>query len=347
MGIGFNSGNGGFVLIDNYNRLERERKRPTVLGGNVLYLIVLTLMLSSSLFFGNTDIESMSPNVFYVRTFILQVAIIGVPPLLYLIYNKMDISQVIRLNRIKLKEAFLVIGMAIFGYGIVIFINYIWMWAISHIGPPIPQPTPPADSGGQYLAALLSIAIMPALVEEFLFRGVILRGYEAMGRKASVIMSGLLFALLHMNLASLPSIIFLGITISYIVQRSDSILSGIIYHFMNNTIAVTLVYISNTILSNMDDVQSAVPEGLGDMSIEVFLAGLMGFAIIMVFSVVLFMACLKAFKRSTEDRLAKSLMETERAVRIIRPVEMIPAIVAMMVIGALLVFEVFIMIAMV
>lgn len=334
-------------MIDNHNRVTNRYNWPTVLGSNILYLIVLALMLGSSILFGSQDVESLGVNEFYFRTFILQLAIIGLPPLLYLLYKRADISSVVRLNRIKAKEAFLVVGMAIFGYGVVIFINYIWMWAISHIGPPIPQPTPPADSGGQYLAALLSIAIMPALVEEFLFRGVILRGYEAMGRKASVIMSGLLFALLHMNLASLPSIIFLGITISYIVQRSDSILSGIIYHFMNNTIAVTLVYISNTILSNMDDVQSAVPEGLGDMSIEVFLAGLMGFAIIMVFSVVLFMACLKAFKRSTEDRLAKSLMETERAVRIIRPVEMIPAIVAMMVIGALLVFEVFIMIAMV
>lgn len=333
-------------MTDNYNRVTNRAKGPTVLGSNILYLIVLTLMLGSSILFGSKGVESLSPNEFYFRTFILQVAIIGLPPLLYLLYKGADVSNVVRLNKIKTKEAFLVVGMAVFGYGIVIFVNYIWMWVISHIGSPIPQPTPPIETGGQYIAALVCVAVMPALVEEFLFRGVILRGYETMGRRVSVIMSGLLFALLHMSLSSLPAIIFLGIMISYIVQRSDSILTGMIYHFTNNTIAVTLVYASNTLLANMNDIEAAVPESLNDMPPEVFLAGLVGITFIMLFSLGMFMLCLNAFKRSTEDRALRSYIETAKAMRIVKPVEMLPAIVAMVVIAILLVFEVLVMAAM-
>lgn len=333
-------------MNDNYNRVTNRSNWPTVLGSNILYLIVLALMLGSSMLFGSQDVESLGVNEFYFRTFILQVAIIGLPPLLYLLYKGADVSSVVRLNKIKAKEAFLVVGMAVFGYGVVIFINYIWMWIISHIGAPIPQPTPPVSTEGQYIAGLMCIAVMPALVEEFLFRGVILRGYETMGRKVGVIMSGLLFALLHMSLASLPAIIFLGIMISYIVQRSDSILSGMIYHFTNNAIAVTLVYASNTVLANMDDIQSGVPEGLGDMTPEIFLAGLLGVTIIMLFSLAMFTLCFLAFKRSTQDRALKSHIATAKSMRIVKPVEMVPAIIAMTVIAILLVFEVLTMVAM-
>ncbi|NMA94447.1 MAG: CPBP family intramembrane metalloprotease, partial [Clostridiales bacterium] len=296
--------------------------------------------------FGSADMDSISTNEFYLKTFILQISIIGLPPLLYLLYKRVDVSSTIRLNKIKLKEALLVIGMAIFGYGIVLFINYIWMYLISFVGPPIPQPTPPVKSGGNYIVALICIAIMPAVVEEFLFRGVVLRSYEKMGKKVSVIMSGLLFALLHMNLASLPSIIFLGIIISYLVQRSDSIISGFLYHFTNNTIAITIVYISNMVLSKLDDLAGPAIDDISDMPIETFLAGLIGVGIIALFSLGMFILCLKAFKRSTEDRALRSHINISLARENVRPIEMLPAAAAMVAIGALLVFEVFMMVAM-
>ena len=97
-------------------------------------------------------------------------------------------------------------------------------------------------------------------------------------------MSGILFALLHMSIVSLPSIILLGIIISYLVQISDSIITGMIYHFTNNAIAVTLLYASNNIYSSLEDIQPKVPENIdpalvGDvtnMPVETFLSVIIG-----------------------------------------------------------------------
>lgn len=333
--------------MDNYNDEGTDKANwPTIFGSNLLYLIVLTLMIISSLTFGVQDIDDVSVNEFYFKTVVLEVAVIGLPALLYLLYKNADISRVIRLNRIKMEEVFSVIGMAIFGYGIVIFVNYIWLWLISKIGMPIIQPNPPVETGGQYFVALICIAVVPAIVEEFLFRGVILRGYERMGRKAGVIMSGLLFALLHMSIVSLPSIILLGIIISYLVQISDSIVTGMIYHFTNNAIAVTLVYISNNLLGYLEDVPMETPDNLVNMSPEVFWMGFIGIAMIMMFSVVMFILCFKAFKRSTHERRLRGQIEIDSTFAVVRPMDMVPVIIAMVIIILLFILEIFTMITM-
>ena len=339
-------------MINNDDSMDKANW-PTVFESNLLYLIVLVLMVVSSLVFGVQDIADLNVREFYFRTFVLEVAVIGLPPLLYLLYKRADVSKVIRLNRIKVKEIFLVICMAVFGYGIIIFINYIWIWLISHIGEPIAQPSIPIGTGEHYLVALICIAVVPALVEEFMFRGVILRGYERMGRKVGVIMSGILFALLHMSLVNLPAIILLGIMISYIVQLSDSIITGMIYHFTNNAIAVTLLYASNNIYSSLEDIQPKVPENIdpalvGDvtnMPVETFLSVIIGLGIIMLFSLAMFVLCFRAFKRSTQERTLKGREEIASTFYKARPAEMVPAIIALVIIVIFLALEVFAMIA--
>ena len=96
------------ILINNDDSMDKANW-PTVFESNLLYLIVLVLMVVSSLVFGVQDIADLNVREFYFRTFVLEVAVIGLPPLLYLLYKRADVSKVIRLNRIKVKEIFLVI----------------------------------------------------------------------------------------------------------------------------------------------------------------------------------------------------------------------------------------------
>src|SRR5699024_9567236 len=135
-------------------------------------------------------------------------------------------------------------------------------------------------------------------------------------------------------------------------QRSDSILTGMIYHFTNNAIAVTLVYASNNILTQIDDIQPGIQEELSVMEPEVFLAGLIGVGIIMVFSAVIFIMCFSSFKRSTQDRALKNDLELAKH-RVLegdpsltqqrnqlRFTNMLPAFIAIGAIVVLLAFEV-------
>ena len=63
-------------------------------------------------------------------------------------------------------------------------------------------------AGGLYL--VLTMAIIPAITEEFLFRGVIIAEYEQEGVPAAVLVSSLTFAMLHFSFARLPAYLFCG-----------------------------------------------------------------------------------------------------------------------------------------
>jgi sodium transport system permease protein len=98
--------------------------------------------------------------------------------------------------------------------------------------------------------ALLVLAVVPAICEEVAFRGFILSGLEAGHRtRSAILMSALLFGFLHV-LVSLFHQLFnatlLGIVLGLLAVRSRSLLPGIVFHMLNNGLAVWLGMMSAT-----------------------------------------------------------------------------------------------------
>lgn len=91
-------------------------------------------------------------------------------------------------------------------------------------------------SGGLYL--VFAAAFVPAITEEFLFRGVILAEYEEVGVPAAVLMSSLTFAMLHSSFARLPSYIFCGLVLTMVLYTTRSVTCSMIVHMANNTLSV-------------------------------------------------------------------------------------------------------------
>ncbi len=88
--------------------------------------------------------------------------------------------------------------------------------------------------------------LIPATVEEISFRGYVLGALRPFGPVVAVVATGLLFGMLHMSLIRLIPLSILGMVWAYVVQRSNSILPGMIMHFLNNGIALGLtVFVSN------------------------------------------------------------------------------------------------------
>ena len=85
----------------------------------------------------------------------------------------------------------------------------------------------------------LSICIFAPLVEELVFRGAILRALlQGMGRHwVAIVMSALLFALIHMNPAQMPHAFLVGMLLGWIYWRTGSILPTILFHWVNNSTA--------------------------------------------------------------------------------------------------------------
>ncbi len=88
------------------------------------------------------------------------------------------------------------------------------------------------------LYAFIIAPILPAICEEALFRGVVMEGLREFGSLFAILISGLLFALMHGNYAQIILQFVLGCEIAFVVIMTDNYFAGIVMHFVNNFFAV-------------------------------------------------------------------------------------------------------------
>jgi len=100
-----------------------------------------------------------------------------------------------------------------------------------------PEYSVPSDLPGR-IVYVISIAVVPALVEEFAIRGAVLQPLRRYGDKFAILASAIVFAALHGNLIQAPFALIAGIVLGYTVCITNSIWTGVLIHFCNNLYAV-------------------------------------------------------------------------------------------------------------
>ena len=100
----------------------------------------------------------------------------------------------------------------------------------------------PSLTGWNLLPAILVIALLPAIFEETLFRGILSRNMHASGwgTVPTVLLAGALFAIYHGNPEQTLYQFISGICLTYIAIKAGSILPTAVAHFFNN--ALVLVF---------------------------------------------------------------------------------------------------------
>ena len=85
--------------------------------------------------------------------------------------------------------------------------------------------------------------ILPPILEETVFRGLILQYLGKTGAKFFVanIIQAVLFGIFHMNLAQGIYTFFFGLLLGYLAYRYDSILAPMVMHFFYNLFGTALV----------------------------------------------------------------------------------------------------------
>jgi sodium transport system permease protein len=88
-------------------------------------------------------------------------------------------------------------------------------------------------------SALLLVALLPAVVEELTFRGVVLGGLRQSGsRWVAVVGSALVFGLFHFNPYHVTVATALGLLLAYVALESGSIVPCMLIHLVNNGLQV-------------------------------------------------------------------------------------------------------------
>lgn len=84
------------------------------------------------------------------------------------------------------------------------------------------------------LLYFFSVAVLPALVEEFFFRGAVLRMFRRFGDGFAVVASAVLFSLFHGNLAQSVFALICGLVLGFLLVRTNCIWVPVAVHFINN-----------------------------------------------------------------------------------------------------------------
>jgi membrane protease YdiL (CAAX protease family) len=88
------------------------------------------------------------------------------------------------------------------------------------------------------LLVFLSTAVLPALFEEWIFRGIVLRSLLPYNRYFAIIASAILFGVMHNDAGQMFSATVFGILVGFAYVSSGSLFIGVVLHFINNAFSV-------------------------------------------------------------------------------------------------------------
>ena len=96
------------------------------------------------------------------------------------------------------------------------------------------------NSTGELLLVIFTVALLPAIGEELVFRGILQNGLiKAFGNKhVAVLISAAVFSFIHFQFFGFFPRMLLGIVLGYLYITSGNILVSMVMHFTNNAMAV-------------------------------------------------------------------------------------------------------------
>jgi membrane protease YdiL (CAAX protease family) len=104
------------------------------------------------------------------------------------------------------------------------------------------------DSTAEMLFNLFFVALVPAVCEEIFFRGMLQKLFNHLTgtHHFGILLTSLVFALIHFNLPMLVPYLFLSITLGYLYQLTGSIYVSMLFHFVWNGFTIWVHYMAQS-----------------------------------------------------------------------------------------------------
>ncbi|MBO4554729.1 MAG: CPBP family intramembrane metalloprotease [Clostridia bacterium] len=145
-------------------------------------------------------------------------------------------------RKLSVKDALCVLVLAVCMIVVASGVSLVWQIVLKLLGfTHIPSDTD-YSSMGVLFRELFLVAVLPGVFEEFAHRGLLWAGYKKTGYKF-VIVSALLFSLMHQNIVQTGYTFVDGLVMALVLYYTRSIWATMFMHFLNNAVSVSLGYI--------------------------------------------------------------------------------------------------------
>lgn len=130
-------------------------------------------------------------------------------------------------------------------------VNEYFVEFLISVGFKVTTATLPQKTALNVILTLLFVCVLPSILEETLFRGVITFGLRGGGEVFSVLLSATMFSLFHMQPSQTIYQFIFGSLFALIALRSNDVLPTIVSHFINNAFIVLNYYFFNITLTGV------------------------------------------------------------------------------------------------
>jgi len=227
-----------------------EQKYKSVFKTYLIYFIALVCFVGVRILSSLGVFSSLNSNAIdIIYTILIEViCLFLIPFILYCVLIKVKPKHLMRtcnFNKISFKTILLSILLGILMYFLTVLLSTFFNGIIVLFGY--------QSSGGgaesidltTYIIQIFTTALLPAFCEEFLHRGILLQGTKHIGFTKAIIISSLLFGLVHLNITQVFYAAVLGLIIGYVAVVTKNIWPAIIIHFMNNFMSITDTFLSS------------------------------------------------------------------------------------------------------
>lgn len=223
----------------------------------IVMQIVSTVLIIMIQFSGNYDytmktgVSGIPYNLYYILNIIYEFSGFFIVPLFFCIIFKFRLRDAIPLQNNKRYSTAL---MVFAGYSVCTISNFFVLLLNNNLkifGLENKTGTEfVTKTTNDEILFFIAIAIIPALVEEFIFRGVILNFLRKHGDGFAILVSSILFGIFHGNFVQIPFAFIVGLTCGVLMVKTNSIIVPMLLHFLNNGTSVLIDISKNHLYEN-------------------------------------------------------------------------------------------------
>ncbi len=294
-------------------------RKSKLFVSSLVYFIAMCVLVTFYIMLSFVDLSSLTvTQQDILTTVIIQIVIILlIPFVLYTVIKKQKIKRTFadfNFSKISFKVLIfsILLGICCYFLNILIasfFSNIIGLFGYERVPTYATGYTPTTTT--QFITNMILVALLPAICEEVAHRGLLLGGFSSLGLKASVILSSVLFGLLHLNINQFFYATVLGFLMAITVMITKSIFPAMIIHFCNNGLSLYFDFASERGLFGSKITQILSDFLMGSNAFTAFIGSFVIMTGLIAVIVLIYVILLRETRMKKMQRLLKQVSSIE------------------------------------
>ncbi len=218
------------------DRTKETIKSPAFTAPLLVMFVIVAMLIS------RRALTTLNPDTnIFVAIGVIQLSVLAIPCMLYYLIKGRKLSEPIRILSKDGPQLLFLLFAALFficGTLLIKFFYFVGGGTVASVVNVYDGYSGESSEAVRQIEIILSMIVIPAVCEEFLFRGIVFGEYLRYGTANAVIMSALCFSLFHFSFENFFVYFFTGLVFGFVAAMTRSILPSIALHLLSNTLSI-------------------------------------------------------------------------------------------------------------